>query len=308
QVGIVTTLATYYERLKASDPARAAKCKQYAKAGANFIEHVRDRLDDKDGDSRALPEIGTSGEDGETNMNSGYLSGTAGSAFMNLKLYQAFDDEKYLTNAKDNLEWLQDTEDGPMVEFDDGSVAWKLAVDNQDEDAKDNHDLLPTGFEEGAAGIGWTFLQAYKVTGEKKYLETASKAAKWLGSDNVAIKSDKGWSWNEGQGHGEAKTKNIIHANLNNGAAGVGMFAGDLAAVTGDKAHKALSDNAVKGLRSSAKGTKDVYWKDNSGDFGDNYQNDPSAHWGKAGIVIYLARITGGKADAPGLHDALQKQ
>lgn len=287
--GLVYSFASYYERLKNSDPATAAQCRQYIDGTLRYITQVRTTLGSNGGDARALPETGSIGQDGDTTMNSGYLSGAAGAAYMYLKLYQVFNDRQYLDQANSIFSWLQDTHDGPMVTFPDGSVAWKLSLDPQGGD----NAVLATGFEEGAAGIGWTYLQAYKLTGDKQYLSTAKKAADWLG--DVSIKTVSGITWHED----ESPVNPIIHTNLNNGAAGIGMFLKDLADTAGNSKYQTMAQQTLNWIKTSAKhdGTN-VYWDDNDGE--NDYSRDPSWHWGTAGIINFAARMAGSKVDIPG--------
>lgn len=296
-VGIIHTLATYYERIRGTDPAFAQKCKKYLEGALRYLDRTRVAVGQNDGDGRAIPETGVIGRDGDTSMNSGYLSGAAGGAFMYLKLYQVFPDKQYLEEADKIFAWLQDTDAGPMVDFGDGTVAWKLALDPQ---GSYNH-ALATGIEEGGAGVGWTYLQAYLLTGQQKYLTVAEQAADWL--IKVAIKdSDGGLSWREY----ENPPSPIVHANLNNGAAGIGMFLRDLYLATNNGKYKDAAQGALNWVMSTAVRDGDgVHWRDSDG--GNSYSKDPSWHWGSAGIVAFIARMTGGATDIPGQQSGLVK-
>lgn len=294
-VGITYAFASYYERLKVSDPAVAAQCQQYIDGTLRYINQTRTTLGNNGGDSRALPETGIVGQDGDTTMNSGYLSGAAGAAYMYLKLYKVFNDPQYLAQAKNIFSWLEDTKNGPMVTPTSDSVAWKLSLDPEG----GNNTVLATGFEEGSAGIGWTYLQAYKVTGDKHYLDIAQKAANWL--DTVSVKSATGISWHED----ESPANPVIHANLNNGTAGDIVFLQDLANVTTGQLqtkYQQMADQGLSWIIGSAKGSgSNLYWNDNGGGgASDNYSRDPSMHWGTAGLVTAAARMAGGSIDTGG--------
>ena len=80
QVGVINTLATYYERLRHSDPKIAAQCKHYIDGGLKGIDAVKAALLNNVGTGATIPETGIVGRDGDTNMDSGYLSGGAGAA------------------------------------------------------------------------------------------------------------------------------------------------------------------------------------------------------------------------------------
>lgn len=297
QVGLIHSFATFYERTKVSDPAFAARCKQYLDGAVRYVEQTRAALGRNGGDSRALPETGVIGQDGDTNMNSGYLSGAAGAAMMYLKLYQVFGDQHYLSEANQLFGWLSDSKSGPMVKVGNDAVAWKLALDPQ---GSDNTNYA-TGMEEGSAGIGWVYLQAYEVTGNTAYLDIAKKAANWLLM--VAIDdAGNGLTWHEDE-HPASK---IVHPNLNNGGAGIGMFMEDILRVTKDSHYKTGSQGAFNGLvhQASQEGGT-IYWKDSED--GKQFSKDPSWHWGSAGIISFMLHHSGGQFDIPGQQPALHK-
>jgi lantibiotic modifying enzyme len=290
-VGTIHTFASYYERTKDTDPAFAARCKQYVDGSLRYMQTVQNALGNNSGDARALPETAVIGQDGDTTMNSGYLSGSAGAAFMYLKLHQVFGDKNYLQKADQLLSWLDDNNNGPKVAFSDGSAAWKLELDHQGDD----NTQYATGMEEGNAGIGWVYLQAYLATGEKKYLSTAKQAASWLITE--AVHDGKGgMSWPED----EHPTSKYIHPNLNNGAAGIGMFLKDMHEATQDVAYLNAAHSVQTWLTNTAlcDGNGNVKWADN--DDGTPFSGDPSWHWGSAGIIAFLVRMQGGTTDVPG--------
>ena len=300
-VGTIHTLTSYYERLKNTNPAQVKMCKTYIDGSLRYLDMVRQALDNNSGDGRAIPETGVIGQDGDTTMNSGYLSGAAGAAFMYLKLYQVFGDKNYLTKADELFSWLEDAKQGPLVDFGDGTAAWKLSLDPQGGD----NPIFATGMEEGNAGIGWTYLQAYNLIKQEKYLVMAKKAADWL--LKVALKDRQGGlSWHED----ESPVNPLIHANLNNGAAGIGMFLEDLYQATNDPKYHQASQGALNWITASAaRDGNDIYWNDNGGEAA--YSKDPSWHWGTAGILAFVARMHGGTIDIageqPGLPSRLAK-
>ena len=311
-VGIIHTLATYYDRIVNSDPEMAAKCKSYMEGGLRYLDQARAELvnqTSEQSDIRAIPYTDPNAqqdqEDGNTEMDSGYLSGAAGAAFMYLKLHQVFGNEQdthYLDKANVLFGWLEDSQDGPLVESPDGSVTWKLSLDPQGGDDDSN----ATGFEEGNAGIGWVYLQAYSITHNRHYLTMAQKSADWLLN---AAKNDNGaLSWHED----EHPTNPLVHANLNNGAAGIGSFLQDMYLATGGVKYGRGARGALKWLMTSARHYGEhIYWKDNGGfDNGNSgpsspYNNDPSWHWGDAGIMAFALRMVGGGTDIPGEQSAL---
>jgi Lanthionine synthetase C-like protein len=307
-VGLVHTFATYYERLKDSDPDIAGRCKTYIDGTLNYIDNVKKALANELGDSRyarALPETGVIGQDGDAAMNSGFVSGAAGGAFTYLKLYQVFNDRQYLDKANELFDWLEDTDIGPMVDFGDGTIAWKVAIDPEDTSNTDNPHYA-TGFEEGAAGIGWVYLQAYKLTGQERYRSMAEKAANWL--LKIALGDLRsGMSWFE-YVHPDAPAK-LIHPNLDNGTAGIGMFLRDLYLATKVRRFQAGALGCLRGVMTAAT-IEHGYpvWHDaDKKDSGKivPYSRDPSMHWGLAGYIMFIQRMLGGLTDAPGLHPGL---
>jgi hypothetical protein len=305
-VGLVDTLALFRDRTKTTDPAFSAKCQHYIDGALRYIAKVRKALGNNDGDSRALPETGVIGQDDDTVENSGYLSGAAGAAVMfeYLQRHDTSGSTKYRAEADRLFSWLNSTGSGPKVNFGDGTAAWKLDLDPQDVD--NNH--YANGVEEGLAGIGWAHLQAYIVTGQEKYLAIARQAADRL--LKVAIKGPNGQlSWREYQNPASP----LVHANLNNGAAGIGMFLYDMSEALKKKdpvvaaRYLAGAQGAQKWLMATAvhKGGL-VYWHDyGRGDNNAPYSKDPSWHWGNAGIIAFLARMSGGTVDIPGEQLAL---
>jgi uncharacterized protein YyaL (SSP411 family) len=209
---------------------------------------------------------------------------------MYLKLHQVFKDKKYLAKANEVLGWLSDTKNGPMVRRGPHSVAWRLELDPQ---GGDNNELS-TGVEEGSAGIGWTYLQAYGQSGKEAYLNTAKSAGNWL--LDVAVKKPQGGlAWHED----ERPTNPLTRPNLDNGAAGIGIFLHDLYLASGDRRYQAGAQGALNWLMASAKHHgKDIFWQDN--DEGSLFSRDPSWHWGLAGIIEFAQRMNGGKQDIPG--------
>ncbi|HET6863666.1 MAG TPA: lanthionine synthetase LanC family protein [Candidatus Saccharimonadales bacterium] len=294
--GITYALADGYQRLQHSDPDVANRCKKYMNGSLAFIESVRQELAKNIGSGPAIPETGVVGQDGDTELDSGYLHGAAGDAFMYMHLYEIFHDKQDFDHATELLDYLSDDQHGPMVKVSNNAVTWRLALDPRG----GNNNRYATGFEEGNAGIGWVFLQAYKLTGNNTYLQLAERAGNWL--INVAVKGqDSSLTWHEN----ENPVNPLVHANLNNGAAGIGVFMRDLYLANGKQSYQTAAKGAYKGIVSSAKfKAGDIYWQDNGGN--DPYSNDPSWHWGLSGIAEFAQRLNGGLQDIPGEQPALR--
>lgn len=310
-IGIIEALTTYYQRFNSaqySDPAMAAKVLKYLNGSLNYLKAAQVELGVELGNNtyaRTVPEADPFlSNDANTAMDSGYLWGAAGLAFMYLKLYQVFPhDTNYLTRAEAAFTWLEDSKYGPIVRYKDGSVSFKLSIDPQDK----NDNSYATGIEEGNAGIGWVYLQAYEITHNTHYLAMAESCAKWL--LDVAVKSKNGGlSWHEDM----HPTNTLIHTNLDNGTAGIGMFLEDLYKVTGSSKYKNAVNGALISIKSTAKyKSGNIYWTDNGGYANGNsgpsspYSDDPSWHWGNAGILSFVIRVNGGSWDIPGEESGL---
>jgi hypothetical protein len=298
-VGTIDTLTLYYDRTKNTDPTFAALCRRYAEGGLRALAKARAALGANDGDSRALPETGIIGQDGDTAENSGYLSGAAGAAFMYLHAWRVFGNGAYRTEAERLLAWLNDTTHGPKI-ISGGGATWQVALDPRDKRNPENKHYA-TGVEEGNAGIGWEFLQAFRDTGNTTYLATAQQAADWL--LRIAVPAKGGLSWREYMNPPSSE----IHANMNNGAAGIAVFLYDLGQVLrvrGDPdaaKYLAAAQAARQWLTASVAPRGNViYWPGT--DDGEPYKEavDPSVHWGIGGVVLSLGRISGGKLDTAG--------
>lgn len=268
--GIVYTFDTFAQRTGDSS------YEQYALGGAAYLESIMT----KDG---AIPEM-----PGTAEWDTGYLSGSAGDAFLFLRLFQRTHNARYLADAQRLLNWVRSEERPQKV-----GVAWPIMIDPRS--GNDNH--LATGVEEGNSGIGWVELQAYSITHAPLDLQTALQAGKWL--LYISLHEDGGRAWEEDAG------RPLVHTSLDNGAPGIGDFLHDLWLANGDNQYQAAANAAVTWLRAVARYDKvGVYWFENRHGFGSqadwDLPREPSWHWGTAGIASFLARMNGWKTDMPG--------
>src|SRR5690242_9289722 len=125
---------------------------RYALGGARWLESRISRRG-------AIPE-----RVGGTEYDTGFLSGSAGDAFMFLSLYRHAHEAQWLADAKRLLGWV-----GSVGRPQRDGIAWPIEIDPREGGDRD----LATGIEEGAAGIGWVELQAYHLTHDSAYLQTA---------------------------------------------------------------------------------------------------------------------------------------
>ena len=272
QAGIVYALSVFAER---TGDERYA---EHARGGAAYLESM---LDDDGG----LPESDT-----EDQRNTGYLSGAAGAAYAFLRMYVATGDAHWLEVAHRPLAFL----DGVATEAGDG-LSWPIMVDGDGAETDPNR---ATGMEEGAAGIGWVYLQAHALTGEAHFLDQARAAGRWL--TGVALPEEGGRAWAEYEG------SDRIHSGLNSGVAGTGWFLHDLGLVTGDDDFTRAAQDARRWLLASATGSEPG-WTWHGTRIGGEWTlpDEPSWHWGTAGVLAFLARLDGWPVDSPGMQPAL---
>jgi uncharacterized protein YyaL (SSP411 family) len=244
----------------------------YATGAAAYLEHLMTP-------AGAIPEVPD-----ETGYNTGFLSGDAGQAFLFLTLYAHTGDGRWLRDARRALAWVRSHAIATR-----GGLAWPIEVDPRDGDDRDR----ATGIEEGAAGIGWVYLQAYAVTHDGAYLDTARSAARWL--RRVARHEHGGMAWPEDAG------QRVVHTSLDNGAPGIGWFLDDVARVTGSRPDAAAARSAAAWLRAVAhRDGRGAYWYEYRNGRAWHLRADPSWHWGSAGIAAFLARLRGWPVDMPG--------
>jgi uncharacterized protein YyaL (SSP411 family) len=272
QAGIVYALSVFAER---TGDQRYA---EHARGGAAYLESV---LDDDGG----LPESDT-----EEQRNTGYLSGAAGAAYAFLRMYVSTGDPHWLDVARRPLAFLDDT----ASEAGDGRT-WPIMVDGDGNATDPNR---ATGMEEGAAGIGWVYLQAHAITGEAQFLDRAEAAGRWLTS--VALSEDGGRAWAEYEG------SDRVHTGLNSGVAGTGWFLHDLGLATGDDGFTRAAQDARGWLLAVAtEAEPGMTWHATRVGGEWTLPDEPSWHWGTAGVLAFLARLDGWPVDSPGMQPAL---
>ena len=152
QAGIVLALDAFADRT--GDPSFRA----YARAGAAQLRQLT-----ADG-KRPLPRSSDENATHET----GFLSGSAGAAYMFLERYRRDRDPVDLATARRLLAWVDDQ----AVVDQAGAVSWPFAGQAGAWTA--------SGFELGVAGIAWVELQASRTTGDAAYRARARQAGSWL--------------------------------------------------------------------------------------------------------------------------------
>lgn len=270
--GITADFDTFYQRTGNSI------YEQYAQAGAAFLQSQITS-------QGAMPEVA-----GDSEYDTGFLSGSSGAAFMYLQLYEHTQKTQYLTDATKLLSWVIAQEEDQQE-----GIAWPIMIDPAD----GNDETLATGVEEGNAGIGWVMLQAYAITHNQLYLQTAQSAGNWLLSQAQPEKAGVFWY--------EDADNPLLHTGLDNGAAGIGWFLDDLYKTTGNAlyeqdAQKAETWLAAVGV-SDADGGLICYENRQNGVWG--LFKEPSWHWGSSGIAAFFARMNGWSQDMPGEENGL---
>lgn len=263
QAGIVLALDAFADRT--GNPT----FRTYARAGAAHLRTITGE------GARPLPK-GSEDDTAET----GFLSGSAGAAYMFLERYRHDHDPLDLATARSLLDWVN----AHAVADRTGGLRWPLASD----DASST-----SGFELGAAGIAWVNLHAARATGDAGYLEAARRAAVWL--RHVRTADD---AWREAP----ADATSAVHVGLDSGAAGIGWVLEDLAraGVERDENRRAAR-SALAGLRAAARRDRHgAYWYENRTAGRPRLRAEPSWHWGAAGIAAFAARIAGWSGRSPG--------
>ena len=263
QAGIVLTLDAFADRT--GDPTFRA----YARAGAARLRELT-----ADG-TRPLPR-GSQNAAPET----GFLSGSAGAAYMFLERYARDRDPADLATARGLLRWVNDQ---AVADGSGGLYGRSVAAARR---CRPDSRL-------GAAGIAWVNLRAYDATGDREYRDVARRAAVWLRSVAIA-----GSAWAELPGDPTVP----VHVGLDSGAAGIGWVLEDLARAGLDPAaNRAAARSALAGLRAdAARDRQGAFWYANRTGSRPRLRAEPSWHWGSAGIAGFAARLAGWSGSGPG--------
>jgi rhamnogalacturonyl hydrolase YesR len=231
--------------------------------------------------SGAVPEIPAG-----TTDDTGLYQGGAGVAFAYLSLYQHTGNARWLGDANKIMAWVR-SQEKPQS----SGVAWPVSVG-----AKGNS-TLSTEIAEGAAGIGWVELQAYKLTHAAADLDTAEAAGTWLLSVQTVEPSGDSWdAYTTGSDTRDSYTSEDL------GVSGIGYFFNDLYLATGIASYNTAAQDAARWLQSASFQDSDGnswYQDDCIGCGGWRNDAEPSFNWGIAGIGAFAARLSGGPDDMP---------
>jgi len=257
QAGIVLALDGFADR------TGDATFRAYARAGAERL-----RLMTENG-MRPLPR----GSDDPLVYETGFLSGSAGVAFMFFERYTRDRDRVDLATADRLLRWVN-RQAVPDVA---GGLSWPVAGGDA---------AAGSGFQLGAAGIAWVNLQAAQLTGKPEYRGVARRAAAWLRSVMVA-----GGAWRDVP----EDVTSPLHVGLDSGAAGIGWVLEDMARKGIDTtANRTAARSALAGIRAATEHDRlGALWYENRTGTSPHLRAEPSWHWGAAGIAAFAARLAG---------------
>ena len=212
----------------------------------------------------------------------GFLSGSAGAAYVLLHRYLRDRDPADLATARRLLDWVN----GLAVADPSGGLRWPVADDDPSS---------VTGFELGAAGIAWVNLEAARLTGDAGYRDLARSAGIWL---RHAQRSNG--TWHELPGDGSV-------GRLRRSRRGRG---GDRLGARGPCAREARCDreparppaSALAGSprRRGPRPTRCVLVRATAVERPRPARAEPSWHWGSAGIAaLRRPPRRGGPGGAP---------
>ena len=267
QAGIVHAFDAFADRTGDSS------FRAYARAGAARLRKLTAN------GARPLPR---SSEETAT-RETGFLSGSAGAAYVFLERYRRDRDPVDLATARRLLAWVND-QARPHPR---GAVSWPFAGGDGAWTA--------SGFELGVAGIAWVNLQAARTTGDPAYRELARGAGSWLRRTAVS------GGWDELPGD----PTSARHVGLDSGAAGIAWVLEDLADAGVDTtSNRAAARAALSGLRTEAgRDRLGALWSESRVGAGRRLRAEPSWHWGAAGIAAFAARLAGRAGSSPGVAD-----
>jgi hypothetical protein len=158
---------------------------------------------------------------GRSEFDTGLYAGAAGDAFVFYSLYlHTHDANKIMVWVR--LQGVTQT----------SGTAWPVSVGA----GNIGNRTLSTEVAEGAAGIGWSELQAYKVTQSPIDLATAQEAGDWLLS--IAVKENNGYTCPAYAGQTDCYTA------LDLGVGGISVFLHDLSIDTGNAKYELAAQKA----------------------------------------------------------------
>lgn len=218
--------------------------------------------------------------------DTGLYQGGAGVALAFYSLYQHTGDTRWFNDASRIMAWVRSKAIAQA-----SGEAWPISTGTH------ANKTLSTEIAEGAAGIGWAELQAYKLTHAAIDLQTAQAAGNWLLA--VETKQSKGVAW---AAYTSGADANDYYTSEDLGTSGIGYFFNDLYLETANTAYNTAAQNASGWLQASSVPDAHGYgWYQHQclGCGGWLNYAEPSFNWGIAGIGAFGARLSGGSDDMP---------
>lgn len=265
--GIVYTLDQFAQR---TTGATSTTYENYALAGAAYLEA-------QISSEGAIPDV----PGDTTSYSTGLYGGAAGESYVFYSLYRHTGNTRWLNDANTVMAWVRAQQ---VTQY--WGAAWPISV------GSGGDSTFSTEIAEGAAGIGWAELQAYKVTGAPIDLSTAVEAGDWL--YYIAVGQSGGFTWPAYYG------QNTYYTALDLGVAGISVFLYDLSVATNDSDYLTVAQGAQTWLNAVSYSDSDgVYWYIDKSGKKWQQAKEPSWNWGLAGIDGAAARLGGWKVDMP---------
>lgn len=249
-----------------------ARYQQYATAGATYLE-------------AQITSTGAVAErvGGSPSYDTGLYAGAAGDAYVFYSLSRHTTNTRWLSDANRVMAWVR----AQAIPQSSGK-AWPLSA------GRTGNRTLATQIGEGAAGIGWVELQAYKTTGAQADLDAAKSAADWLLSI-ASIECTGCYSWPAYDGQAD------FYTSLDLGVGGISVFLHDVSSLTGISGYEIGAQKAQAWLtyvQTQDNGGATWYQDRNNGTWLN--LSEPSWNWGLAGILGSTAIINDGwRIDMP---------
>ena len=259
QAGIVLVLDAFADRTGDST------FRAYARAGAARLRELTAN------GTRPLPRSSDESATHET----GFLSGSAGAAYMFLERYRRDRDPVDLATARRLLAWVNDQAGRRF--------GGRRSAGRSPATPAPGRPRASSSESPGSRG------STCRPPGRPATRPTASvraRAGSWL--RRVAV---RGGAWEELPGDPDSP----LHVGLDSGAAGIGWVLEDLARAGIDTtANRAAARAALAGLRAEARHDRlGAFWYESRTGAGRRLRAEPSWHWGAAGIAAFAARLAG---------------
>ena len=266
QAGIVLALDAFADRTGDST------FRAYARAGAARLRELTAN------GTRPLPRSSDESATHET----GFLSGSAGAAYMFLERYRRDRDPVDLATARRLLAWVDDQAVVGLGGSGELAVRRTTRAPGR-----------PRASSSESPGSRGSTCRPPAQPATPPTATRARRAGSWL--RRVAV---RGGAWEELPGDPASP----LHVGLDSGAAGIGWVLEDLARAGIDTtANRAAARSALAGLRAEARHDRlGAFWYESRTGRRSTAARRASWHWGAAGIAAFAARLAGWSGPDPG--------